>query len=285
LAIFGLVILAAGCQSSQPVTEASITDNLRDVLTSPDESEAGLIAEQLHREREEYLFGCMAELGLPYERVPSSEPVEVFQEPDFIANYGYGFTTTLEPRFYIETPAADPNSELVASLTSGEQEAWAAASGDCFDEAIGAVEPSRSNIILIEDETQVILDEIEDRIDADPRTLRALGRWSSCASTAGFDYQTQQQIIDYLGTAVQSFASRLDETINSRLAQGEDPANVRRVSWSDVLTTGEYADLSSLQEEEIRIAIALEPCDVEYDTATSIVETSVRQEYLDKYGF
>lgn len=223
--------------------------------------------ERQHRETEEAIARCMAELGFEYvPEEPRTRPGKADQQyldmesVEFAEEFGYGLTTNEELYGIPVEGWTDPNAEQVAAMSEAEAQAWDDALwGPPHDEeaepedgwqmsgCTGRAWQEADDDSPLTDETlTAALDEYAEAEAAlvhDPALQGAVGRWAECMADEGHDVEDlpdARAIVDELWYALPV----VDET---------DPTST---------TTRREAEAAKaeLKDTEIAVAVADATC-------------------------
>lgn len=224
---------------------------------------------------------CMKAQGFDYVPVdPNAQQAALtgaqgMSEADFEKQYGYGITTLYEQRRQLAI--AGPNKTIRDSLSEPDRKAYDKAlhGGDptaTFYDAIDTGDFTRLGGCLKTATEQVFggadvltslsakLDELDEKIRADARMVKAVKDWSACMREAGFDGLEEQEEVDEI------LAQKLEEIVGSP----EDIAETGGASEYD------KAALAALQQEEVAMVAADIKCEEEH---VEDVEEEVTAEY------
>jgi hypothetical protein len=249
---------------------------------------------------EEQIRACMKDQGFDYIPQDTSQmgmrvsfgPGGEQQDPKFRRTKGYGITTTLsdEPGTRGPSENDDPNEEIRNALNEEDKKAYDIAlhgesrqepgeggrtggvimrrevggSGEgpqldqmgCFGKAQQEVPGGPATI-------GPSIKEMMERVESDPRLVRANAAWATCMSGAGFgQFEKPQSIPDYLFTKLQELTNSTDGSV--RIDE-----NVDQVA------------LGSLQHEELAMARADDDC--ARRTGRTKIETQVREEAQQRF--
>lgn len=283
--------------------EDSIAEVVEALTTWRDEEEA-------HRPYEEALGVCLRERGFEYTPRPyvpllpaalGSAFVPLDERRGFMEEFGYGLTT-----LYWERERArldhmgvdgDPNEARVAAMSDTEREAYEDAilgertgemlsgteggewaerdrDGSCSAEALEATRTGFDRDAL-SDRTQQALDEVYERVAADPVVLAATEAWYRCMAEAG------HPLDDVAGEMGSRYAYLTGEELAYRVA---DRLLQRALRWVDVdVPRGDgsvYSEqfpefnpetLAEAQAEELRIAAVDLACDEETERSATLI--------------
>jgi hypothetical protein len=265
-AVGGLLILAAcGGGSDSNGGEDQPTSN-GGQTTEVGKEEFGQTEEQLVTSIEDVEAGieaCMAAAGFEYvpinpvdfrQGMGSLATVPGLSDEEFVAEYGYGFTT-LPPKEVFRW--GDENQAIIDSLSAADQVAYEQnligenkeathvfmLENEDFEGAGGCTKQAIDDVYSAEQRDPNFQNPFDVLVEQDPRMQAALGEWSACMSEAGYDYESPEDAEDEL-------VERLSD-----LTRGADPATL----------TGIEADqLAELQAEERAIALADLACAEEF---------------------
>lgn len=224
---------------------------------------------------------CMKAQGFDYVPVdPNAQQAALtgaqgMSEADFEKQYGYGITTLYEQRRQLAI--AGPNKTIRDSLSEPDRKAYdKALHGDdptaTFYDAIDTGDFTRLGGCLKTATEQVFggadvltslsakLDELDEKIRADARMVKAVKDWSACMREAGFDGLEEQEEVDEI------LAQKLEAIVGSP----EDIAETGGASEYD------KAALAALQQEEVAMVAADIKCEEEH---VEDVEEEVTAEY------
>jgi hypothetical protein len=224
---------------------------------------------------------CMKAQGFDYVPVdPNAQQAALtgaqgMSDADFEKQYGYGITTLYEQRRQLAI--AGPNKTIRDSLSEPDRKAYdKALHGDdptaTFYDAIDTGDFSRLGGCLKTATEQVFggadvltglsakLDELDEKIRADTKMVKAVKEWSACMREAGFDGLEEQEEVDEV------LAQKLEEIVGSPEEAAETGA------------APEYdkAALAALQQEEVAMVAADIKCEEEH---VEDLEEEVTAEY------
>ena len=169
--------------------------------------------EAQHRETEEAIARCMAELGFEYTpEEPRTRPGKADEQLldtetlEFAEEFGYGLTTNEELYGIPVEGWTDPNADRVAAMSEAEAQAW----NDALwgppeeesegDAATGWEQGCTGKAWKEADETSPLADEtltavveeysaVEQALADDPALRGAVGRWADCMADEGHDVE------------------------------------------------------------------------------------------------
>lgn len=225
---------------------------------------------------------------------------------DFAETKGFGISTrfdeVLDGDVVLEADSADPNDEYLATLSETEADAWQFAlrgapiernvqgqqidpdtgevlaggggrrgpTGGCSLEASTIVRGDRSAIDALAEE----FDELDARINADPRIAEIARDWASCIRDAGFAYEN----VDEARTELrQEFRPLIRQIFGRGGGQGQGQADLSDLS----LSPEQEVELGQLQDREIAIAVASLECDGGTDAEVAAIEARYEAEFVE----
>jgi hypothetical protein len=231
---------------------------------------------------ENLIRDCMKTQGFDYvPQDPAAQQAALvggrnLSKEDFEKQYGYGITTLYEQRRQLAV--AGPNKSLRDSLSEADRKAYdQALHGDdataTFADAIDSGDYSRLGGCIKTATDQVFggadvlsslsakLDELDQKMRADARMVKAVKEWSACMRQKGFDGLNEQEEVDAV------LKKKLEEVVGS-------PGDVA----STGRTEADYdkAALAALQAEEVAMVKADTECEEEH---VEEVEDKVTEEY------
>jgi hypothetical protein len=206
---------------------------------------------------------------------------------DFEKQFGYGITTLYEQRR--KQSAAGPNEAVRAALSDAERSAYDRAlfgegASLTFVEALdtgnfsgldGCVRKATDAIFGGPEVIQTVqtrMDELDERIFADPRVAKAVRAWSGCMRSAGYPDLTHPDDVDAV------LEKKLEEIVGSNTGAGG---------------TGEpgydRAALAALQQEEVAMVRSDLACEEQHlveteDEVTAEYEREFREQNADLLG-
>ena len=231
----------------EPPTDSTVTEPSEDEPETlaeylgydfNDPEAAAARAMEDERSVEELIARCMAQEGFEY--IPAVRPADsarfAFDQEEYAREQGFGITTWYgrEERFFAEDQDdwEDPNRALVESLTDSEREAYyEVLHGPADESAFAEIDPEAGEEAVLDDpfgggcrgqayeevygaQTEIWeklgpeLEELWQRVQADPRFEEADRQWVVCMADRGYSYDG----IDSLYEEVfEDFQRRLDE--------------------------------------------------------------------------
>jgi hypothetical protein len=229
---------------------------------------------------------CMKTQGFDY--VPQ-DPVaqqaalvgaQGMSKDDFEKQYGYGITTLYEQRH--QQAVAGPNRAIRDSLSEADRKAYdTALHGDdptaTFAEALdtgdysrlgGCIKTATDQVFGGADVLQSLsakLDELDQKMRADSRMVKAVKEWSACMREQGFDGLTEQEEVDAV------LKKKLEEVVGP-------PGDLAGAGGAEA--DYDKAALAALQKEEVAMVTADTECEDEH---VESVEDKVTGEYEEAF--
>ena len=220
---------------------------------------------------------CMKAQGFDYVPVdPAAQEAALtgtagMSKDDFEKQFGYGITTLYEQRR--KQAVAGPNKAIRGSLSEADGKAYdKALYGDdptaTFADAVdtgdysrlgGCVKASTDQVFGGADVLQSLstkLDELDQKIRADARMVKAVRAWSDCMREAGYPNLAEQEDVDTV------LKKKLEGVVGSAGESAKDDYD--------------KAALTSLQHEEVAMVTADKKCEKEH---VESVEDKVTEEY------
>jgi hypothetical protein len=242
---------------------------------------AGIMARQSRVEAD--IHECMKAQGFDYVPVdPFAQRAAVtgasrLSDEDFLKQFGYGIST-LWGRGGAQV---DPNERLRASLGPADRRAydralWGENPGSTFQAAVdsgdftklgGCTRKATESVFggaQVLTQLQGKLDQLDERILADQRMVRALEHWTSCMAAAGYRYEDPDEIDSDLTKRMEKIVG----PVPGPFATG--PGGGQKAPPYD------HAALAALQREEVALARADYACERKDITP---VEAAVRPQY------
>lgn len=214
-------------------------ETLEDFLGfSFDDPEANAaFAADMERRVQESIALCMAQEGFEY--IPAVRPQDAgffsFEQEEYARERGFGITTWFgEEGIFVagDEEWVDPNGEIIASLSESEMDAYqevlygeisfgdpgpsgevesigdlwgGGCNGKAYEEVYGAM-------TAVFTELGPQLEELNQRVEADPRFREAEEIWAGCMADRGFPYDTQETMFEQVN---EEFSRRLDEIVGN----------------------------------------------------------------------
>jgi hypothetical protein len=231
---------------------------------------------------ENLIRDCMKGQGFDYvPQDPAAQEAallggQAMSKEDFEKQYGYGITTLYEQRRNLAV--AGPNKAIRDSLSEADRKAYdKALHGDdptaTFFDALDSGDYSRLGGCLKTATEQVFggaevvqtlsdkLDELDEKMRADARMVKAVKDWSACMREKGFDGLEEQEEVDAV------LQEKLEEIVGP-------PGDLANADGAE----GDYdkAALAALQKEEVAMVTADIACEKEH---VEDIEEKVTKEY------
>jgi hypothetical protein len=220
----------------------------------------GIIARQVKVEG--LIRDCMKAQGFEYVPVdPVAQRTGLtgqtgFSEDEFEKTYGYGITTLYEQR---RNPPADPNTAIKNGLGPADQTAYVRALSGEFADATFAIAVdtgdysrlggcTRTATEAVFGGAQILqdlvakLEELDQRVLADPRLQKAVAAWSDCVRAAGYDLANPDQV---------------DVVLQKRLDAIVGPSNAPKTDY-------DKAALAALQRDEVAMVATDKACELKH---------------------
>ena len=269
------LLLLAGCGGDEASSQQVAVDEQIGL------DEEGLLLRQ--KQAENLIRDCMKEQGFEYVPVdPVAQRAAMVGAPgmsqeDFEKQFGYGITTLFEQR--LNQVGTGPNKEIRDRLGEADQAAYdRALYGDdptaTFDAAVdsgdftrlgGCTKKAAEGVFggtAVLQTLQTKLDELDEKIFADQRMVKAVAKWSQCMREAGYSDLSEPDEVDAV------LEKKLEDIVGSpedrkAPAPGEEPDYDR-------------AALKALQAEEVAMVTADIACEKKH---LEDVEEEVTAEY------
>ena len=226
---------------------------------------------------------CMKAQGFDYVPVdPFAQRAAVtgasrLSDEDFLNQFGYGIST-LWGRGGAQS---DPNQQLRTSLGPADRRAydralWGDSPGATFQAAVdsgdftklgGCTRKSTESVFggaQVLTQLQGKLDQLDERILADQRMVRALERWTSCMAEAGYHYEDPDEIDSDITKRMEQIVGPVPGPFATGPGSGQKPVPY------------DHAALAALQRDEVATARADFACERKDITP---VEAVVRPQY------
>ncbi|MDZ4828545.1 MAG: hypothetical protein SGJ13_19070 [Actinomycetota bacterium] len=241
--------------------------------------EFGLTAEELSARVEQVegaIATCMTEAGFEYVPVDfvtikaamdSDKSVPGLSDEEFIAQYGYGFSTQFD-RPIRENGLGEQNVRIFDGLGASDQVAYnralygedpsqtvaVALENEDFSLAGGCTQSAAAKHFTQQELTSTYVNPADALILQDARMVKAVSAWSDCMRDGGYDYANPDDAENY-------FLEQFDA-----ITQGQEPTT---------LTGGALDALTQLQGEERAVAKLATDCE---DEIIGPVEEQVESE-------
>jgi hypothetical protein len=262
---------------------------------------------------------CMAAEGFEYIPVDTSGftsfssdwPGSDLTPREYAEQYGYGISTTYEENMSSapvpEDMPEDPNMEIVEAMSPGEQEAYyAALYGEsqefdptaeeqeveyegpqgCYGEAYEATSQGGVNAVYTEFEDEI--NDLYERLEADPRIVALEAAWVECMADAGYSFTERFEPYDEI-------SSRMEPLYNAGMGgmvfEGDEAMGSSEVTEETVvqpgapeLTPEQRRILEEVQAYEIEVAVADYECAKGDMEVYLEVQRELEQAFVDSYG-
>ncbi len=284
------------------------------VPTDPTEQQDFYNVQQV--EREQFIAQCMAEQGFEYIPVDYSQYNDfsgaVFDEQEYVEEYGFGISTTFLEGFEGQVSAdefVDPNQDYVEALSDPEREAYylalygdqsiyeeldpngegieitpeiMAQQGGCQNESNAAVnDPYQA--FYTEFNTQ--LEDMYERIQADPRVAGVAAEWSACMEDEGYTFASPEEMYNEISERMNPFyelayPSDFSDEAPAEAVTSQDEGITESTAvyvppGPPELTDAQQAELEDLQEYEFAVAAANYEC----QQGSVAIQIEVQAEY------
>lgn len=237
------------------------------------------------RKVESDIQACMEAQGFEYVAVdPAARRAALLgatgvSEAEFEDQFGYGITTLYEQRR--QQAAGEANAKIRSDLGESEQAAYdRALRGDnleaAFEDAVisgdftrlgGCTKDAAEKVYgggeLLQS-LQTGLEELETRVLADPKMVKAVNAWSACMRKEGFELATPEDLDVTL-------KRKLNDVVGSEPLAATDP---------NAPPAYDKAALEALQQEEVKMVTADISCEEQHLEA---VEKDVREQYEQEF--
>jgi hypothetical protein len=275
-------IAVGACGEQEPAPADRPPADIEDQLGF---DQAGIIARQSRVEAA--IRDCMRAQGFEYVPVdPFAQRAAVLgssrlSDEEFLQQFGYGISTL----WGRGRAAADPNVRIRLALGKADRRSydrvlWGDSAGATFTEAVdsgnfaklgGCTRRATEQVFggaQLLTQLQRRLDGLEERILQDQRMVRAIERWSSCMSEAGFEYPEPEAIDSDLFGRMEAIVGPLPGQFATGPAPGQRAQPYNRGA------------LAKLQRDEVAIARSDFACEEEHITP---VEEKVAPEYTEEF--
>ncbi len=280
----GLAILAAGCGGGTEGEQVAIDEQLGI-------DEEGLLLRQ--KEAENFIAQCMKRQGFEYVPVdPVAQRAAMvgsagLSQEDFEKQFGYGITTLFEQRLAQSGTGAnhdirarlseadraaydralygdDPTATIAVALDSGDLTRLGGCSKEATEEIFGGTAVLQT--------LQSKLDELDEKIFAEPRMAKAIAKWSECMREAGYDGLSEPDEVDAV----------LEKKLEDIVGAPED----RKATAPGQEPDYDKEALTALQREEVAMVAADIACEKKHladveEEVTAELEREFREENAD----
>ncbi len=303
-------------------------DSLADFFgwpTGDDPAAAQAQAEQEQRKIEELVAACMANEGFEY--IPVDHSMGgfefAFDEEEFVREQGFGITTWYgneEQFFQRDEEFVDPNQDIVEAMSDSERDAYYEALHGPPDQGEPQIDPetgeeyyewegfgegcfgrAEEQVYGVQQEmwTELgpLMEEMWERIQADPRVLEANADWSACMADRGFDYTDPEDMYESLFDDLQSrfeeivgpnggfadpFEGWSEEEIEAFFEEKseEEVEEFFRQAEQEVQQNVDQEALAALQQEERDLALANFECQADMREVMVEVQADYEADFI-----
>lgn len=272
------------------------------------------------REVEALIVECMAAEGFEYtpetfETTDFEDPYAAIEEEwgsrAFAEKWGYGIATTFELQqgeFAADTAESISEGEWVdptEGMSDGERDAYYAALYGDYDEVDSSLteeeqeaawenyEPSgcqneaadqvNGNDLLSDPEFEDLMQDLYERLEADPRVVQAEGEWSQCMAGKGYSFGDQSETFDAVTERMDEVWSSMSDPFES--LTDEDFQNMSEDELRALETqTPEYDEelLAEVVAYEIDLAVADYDCGADAQRIFYEVQVELEQQFIDE---
>lgn len=226
---------------SEDTTSSDEPGSLADFFgwpTGDDPAAAQAQFEEEQRRIEEMVAACMANEGFDY--IPVDHSMGgfdvAFDEEEFVREQGFGITTWFgnEDQFFgPDEEFVDPNQDIVEAMSDSERDAyyealygppdqgepqidpetgeeyyeWEGFGEGCYGQAQEQIYGAQQEMW---EELGPLMEDMWERIQADPRVAAANEDWSACMADRGFEYESPEFMYE---TIFEDLQRRFDEIV------------------------------------------------------------------------
>ena len=249
-------------------------------------SSAGIMEQQTRVEAS--IARCMTQSGFdyvpidPFAQQTTTSKAARLSDEDFVNQFGYGVSTLWGRDSGREV---DPNERIRAGLGAADRKAydrvlWGDRPRTTFADAVDSGDLTRLGgctrkaAAAAFGDGQVIarivarFDALDERIGADPRMVRADERWATCMASAGYRFESGDEIEEHFTRRMERLVGPLPGSLATGPPAGRKPRPYDR------------AALAALQREEIAAARAELACERRH---IAPVEAVVRPRYEARF--
>lgn len=292
--------------------DAEAGDAIGDLLGIPigDDDAMEAYFADVQRDTEESIARCMAAEGFEY----TANNLNVFDTLDteldrdsreYAETYGFGIASNEFDEFIDAfEDYTDPNEEYVESLSPGEAEAYQVAltgfteeeliarfqdattedfdqftPSGCQGEAFESSFALMSVFMAFGDE----FEDLEDRVEADPRLVAARAGWSGCMGESGFRFDTEDDAASSIRERYQSIVSEGRLSSDSAVEPADPDSGIIELQ-SQSLSPELQAQVDELAKDEVALATASWDCSAEAREIERVVSIEAEQQFLDENG-
>lgn len=293
---------AAADPTAEPASDASAVEGsdspIENLLGIPifDDSAMEEWFQNLSREAEIVVARCM--LGEGFEYSPEIIDVTGVGEAgdrdslDYAQTRGFGIVADFNEAAYDPaTATADKNTIYLATLSDGERDAYFVAlsgtveseqTGDPFGQGgcRGQATDEVFSVVAILDEIEPVFDGYYDLYISDSRIIATTAEWQACMSEEGLLFGDEEEMFSHVFGMFQGILSNpeafneLDEESASALGNEVHPG----------LQPAAQAEMDTLAEEEIRIAVANWTCREPIKETELAVQREYEAQFVTEVG-
>lgn len=124
----------------------------------------------------------------------------------------------------------------------------------CIGRGNSAAYGDMAKILLAQEKIQLAYNELEDRIQSDPRLIKALDSWAECMADSGFEVSRPEE-------AAEQIAKRLTALADQGLVPSTSSLPIDATHGTYAANSVVGSELARLQEDEIRLFDLVADCD------------------------
>ena len=267
----------AGKRKKVSAKEANSVEEYLGFNASDQQRQQRIIEEQIQK--------CMKLEGFSYtpsggnDQLPRSADGQLDQKA-FAAKWGYGISTFLDPNDPAKSRLGeDKNAKTLAKMSAAEKKAYQSAligkaggkdlaaiiSGDgCVSKAVKAAFGDLAALLPLQGKYQK---EVQTRIDADPKVVEGMKKWSGCMKQSGFTFAKDSEVQG-------SFSKRFQTLLSAVGMNDSGLGGAFGVDNSAKLSKVDKVALTKLQKDEVATAVS--------DIACTAKNLKVRDEVKKK---
>lgn len=264
-----------------PGTAASAADDSLNEFFNID----GSGVQRLARQQEESVAACMTKKGFTYKVVGVgnlSALADAAGDPDkFADKYGYGISTLIDPSTAGKPPKQNANELGVAKMSASEKKAYNKAllgsataqpsilgGGGCVGESTKKLFASFAKLQALGPQ----FEEIQKRVDNDPKVLAGMKKWSACMKDSGYTFRADADVTAGLQKELTTISGPPGGAGGGGLATafGFDASKI------------EPAKLRALQKKELTINKADRSCAKKHLADRDAIRKVQEKKFIDK---
>jgi hypothetical protein len=281
IAALSVVAVTSAAHAASTVTTKKVSDSTAGKRKKVSAKEANSVEEYLgfnasdqqrqQRVIEEQIQKCMKLEGFTYtpsggnDQLPRSADGQLDQKA-FAAKWGYGISTFLDPNDPAKSRLGeDKNAKTLAKMSAAEKKAYQSAligkaggndlaaiiSGDgCVSKAVKAAFGDLAALLPLQNKYQT---EVQTRIDADPKVVEGMKKWSGCMKQSGFTYAKDSEVPS-------SFSKRFQSLLAAVGVNDSGLGGAFGVDNSSKLSKVDKVALTKLQKDEVATAVSDVAC-------------------------